>query len=78
MDIRFDDNAIKNNTTYRNVETFLKEVNTLEVTKKSPITICQDGKSKGYYIKCGIQAKVARPLLDMNAKLDPKDMGGTA
>lgn len=54
--ILFDDNAIKDDTVYGKVETFLKEINTLEVIKKSPIIIYQDGKSKGYYIKCGISA----------------------
>jgi len=73
MNILFDDKAIEDDTEYKKVEVFLKEVNTLEATKKSPITIYQDGKSRGYYIKCGISAEVACPLLDINAKLDPTD-----
>lgn len=72
--ILFDDNAIKDDTVYGKVETFLKEINTLEVIKKSPIIIYQDGKSKGYYIKCGISAAGAYPLLDMGAKLDTTDI----
>lgn len=72
--ILFDDNAIKDDTVYGKVETFLKEINTLEVIKKSPIIIYQDGKSKGYYIKCGIPATGAYPLLDMGAKLDTTDI----
>jgi len=71
--ILFDDRAIKDDTIHKEVEVFLKEVNTLETDKKSPIIIYQDGKGKGYYIKCGIQAKDACPIVDMNAKLDPTD-----
>lgn len=71
MIILFNDKAIKDDQINKEVETFLKEVNTLEATKKAPIIIYQDGKSKGYYIKCGILAEVANPLLDINAKLEP-------
>lgn len=69
----FDDNATKDNSVYREVELFLKEVKILEMTKESPIIIYQDGKGKGYYIKCGILAEVACGLLDVNAKLNPLD-----
>lgn len=73
VSILFDDRAIRDDTVQKEVETFLSEVKTLEATKKSPIIIYQDGKSKGYYIKCGILAEIACPLLDVNAKLDPTD-----
>ncbi len=73
MNIILDDKVMKDDTVYKEVETFLREANTLEAIKKSSIIIYQDGKSKGYYIKCGISAEVACPLLDMNAKLDPTD-----
>lgn len=70
MNILLDDNAIEDDTVSKEVEIFLKEVRTLEVAKNSSIIICQDGKSKGYYIKCSILSDVACPLLDLNAKLD--------
>ena len=73
MSILFDDKAEKDDTVRENVETFLGEIKTLEVARKSPIIIYQDGKSGGYYIKCGILAEAVCPLLDMNAKLDPAD-----
>jgi hypothetical protein len=73
MNILFDDAAIKDDTVYKQVEAFVKEVNTLEIIKKFTTVIHQDGKSKGYYIKCGIPAEVVYPLLDLNAKLDSKD-----
>lgn len=71
MNILFDDKVIKDGDVLKKVEAFLQEVNTLEITKNSPIIIYQDGKSKGYYIKSGILSEVICPLLDMNAKLDP-------
>jgi hypothetical protein len=71
--ILFDDKAIKDSEIQKKVAQFLGEVNTLEAAKQAPIVIYQDGKGKGYYIKCGIQAKVACPLIDLNAKLDPAD-----
>src|SRR6266849_9607232 len=73
MNILFDDKAREDNAVFKKVEAFLTEVKTLEVAKKSPIIIYQDGKSKGNYIKCDILAQVACSLLDMNAKLDPVD-----
>lgn len=71
--ILFDDKATTDNTIYKEVKAFLREVNTLETDKKFPIIIYQDGKSKGYYIKCNIPAGAACPLLDINAKLVPTD-----
>lgn len=73
MNILFDDKAIKDDKVYKKVESFLEEVKTLEVAKEFPIIIYQDGKSKGYYIKCGILAELACPLLDLNTKLNPSD-----
>jgi hypothetical protein len=71
--ILFDGKAIKDNTIYKEVESFLREVDTLEINKKFPVIIYQDGKSKGYYIKCSISAETVCPLLDINAKLVPAD-----
>jgi len=73
MDILFDGKAQENEAVRRNVEAFLNGVKTLEIAKKSPVIIYQDGKSRGYYIKCGILAEVVCPLLDINAKLESTD-----
>lgn len=71
--ILFDDKAMENKKICQEVETFLTEVNTLEVAKEAPTIVYQDGKSKGYYIKCGILAEVVCPLLDTDARLNPTD-----
>lgn len=73
VNILFDDNATNETTVERAVEAFLSEVKTLEAIKESPVIIYQDGKSKGYYIKCSILAKAVCPLLDMDARLNPTD-----
>ncbi len=73
MNLIFDEKAVKNENIRKLVEGFLKDIPTLEGTGNSPIVICQDGKSKGYYIKCSILAGHVSPLLDMNAKLNPSD-----
>jgi hypothetical protein len=76
MEIIFSMKEIENTGILKIVKLFLKEVRTLEETKEVPIFIYQDGKGKGYYIKCSISAKVVCPLLDTDAKLDPKDKDG--
>lgn len=73
MNILFDDKAQENETVSNDVKAFLDEVKPLEIAKKSPVIIYQDGKSGGYYVKCGILAEVVCSLLDINAKLDPAD-----
>lgn len=73
MNILFDDKAQENETVINDVKAFLDEVKPLEIAKKSPVIIYQDGKSGGYYVKCGILAEVVCSLLDINAKLDPTD-----
>ena len=49
----------------------LAEVKPLEVANHASLIIHQDGKSKGYYIKCTVLAEHVAPLLDTNAKLNP-------
>lgn len=72
MKLIFDENAADNGAVHAVVTGCLKVIKVEEV-KGAPITICQDGKSKGYYIKCSMLAGVASPLLDMNAKLNATD-----
>lgn len=73
VSILFDDKAMEDERVHQEVETFLTEVNTLEVIKGAPIIIYQDGKSKSYYVKCGILAEAVYPLLDTDARLNPTD-----
>jgi len=73
MEIIFNDNVKYDDLVYQTVNNFLKIANTIEAQKESPVIIYQDGKSKGYYIKCNILAKEVIPLLDINAKLNPTD-----
>jgi hypothetical protein len=74
MQIIFDDYAEKKDEIKLEVEKFLKEIKTLEEGKDAPVIIFQDGKSKGYYIKCQITAKNAVNRLDFDAKLSPSDV----
>lgn len=76
MELIFDKNATKSDAIKELVSGCLKRVNVLESSQAAPLMICQDGKSKGYYIKCNILAGDASPLLDMDAKLDPADAEG--
>ncbi len=71
--IVFEDKATRDEALLKEVQAFLKEVNTLESNKKFTVVIYQDGKSKGYYIKCNISAETLCPLLDINAKLVSTD-----
>jgi hypothetical protein len=73
MNLIFDDKAVEDKGIFALVSSCLKDVKTLEATKDAPLIICQDGKSKGYYIRCNMLAEHASSLLDMNAKLNPSD-----
>jgi hypothetical protein len=73
MTLIFDKNAAKDQQIHDLVLTSLYEVKTEEEAKNSPLIICQDGKGKGYYIRCTMLAELASPLLDMDAKLNPSD-----
>lgn len=74
MEVSFEENAEINEIIKNEVENFLKEVITLEKIRDAPIIIYQDGKSKGYYIKCGISSNMISPILDFDAKLVPEDI----
>ena len=73
MNLFFDKKAKEDKDVYKSVDSFLREVETLENIYQSQIIIHQDFKSMGYYIKCDIEAKNVISLLDMNAKLNPTD-----
>jgi hypothetical protein len=73
MQLIFDENAVEDKTILALVSGCLKDVKTLEMAKNAPLIICQDGKSKGYYIRCNMLAEHASSLVDMNAKLNPTD-----
>jgi hypothetical protein len=73
MKLIFDEKAEENKDVLALVSDCLKDVKTLEMTKDSPLIVCQDGKSKGYYIRCCMLAEDANSLLDTNAKLNPTD-----
>lgn len=53
------------------LEDFRKNIPTLESKQKIPLVLFQDGKNGGYYIECHIEGKVAVPLMDYDAVLDP-------
>jgi hypothetical protein len=55
------------------MQQFRKDVETLESKQNVPFVVMQDGKSGGYYVECHIEAKVAIPLVDINAALDPEE-----
>lgn len=74
MELTFDKNATKDDAISGLVLECVKRVRILESSKEGHLTIFQDGKSKGYYVKCNILAADASPLLDMNAKLNPTDV----
>jgi hypothetical protein len=71
--LKFDDNATADKQMLALVANCLKDLPTLEAANETPLVICQDGKSKGYYVRCTMSAAHASPLLDMNAKLNPSD-----
>jgi len=73
MKLTFDVNSVKDTSIFALVSDCLKDLKILETTTDTPLVISQDGKSKGYYIRCCMLAEHASPLLDMNAKLNPTD-----
>jgi hypothetical protein len=73
MDLKFDEHAVEDQQVLALVSSCLQNVKTLEEARNAPLVICQDGKSKGYYVRCTILAEFASPLLDMDAKLNPTD-----
>lgn len=55
------------------LEKFLRDVEIIEVDKKTLPIVFQDKKSGAFYIECHILASVAEPLLDTDAVLDPEE-----
>jgi len=54
------------------LEEFRTEINTFEAKKEMPFALFQDGASKAYYTECHIGARVAAPLIDLEAAIDPE------
>ncbi|MGB5933407.1 MAG: hypothetical protein WBH57_10130, partial [Anaerolineae bacterium] len=71
MEIVFGEKATEDQRVRDEVQTFLREVETLEKRLGAPIVIYQDGPMGSYYIKCSIPASDVCPLLDLDARLDP-------
>jgi hypothetical protein len=71
--LQFDENAAENADILALVTGCLRDVKTTEEIRNAPIIICQDAKSKGYYVRCTMSAESASSLLDMDAKLNPTD-----
>jgi hypothetical protein len=76
VNLVFDADAGQDKTVQQLAMEFLETVNTLETKLQAPQVIFQDGKGKGYFIKCDVLAADASPLLDMNARLNPSDTKG--
>jgi len=71
MNIIYCPGVPENHAVRSKVEEFLNAVDTMERSTGSPVVIFQDGKSSSYYLRCCIDASVATPLLDLNARLIP-------
>ncbi len=54
------------------LEDFRDEIGTFEAKRNMSFVLFQDGASKAYYIECHIAAKVAVPLIDLDAAIDPE------
>lgn len=68
--ILFDDNAIIDSQTEKDVSIFLRQVTTLEKKHEMPVIIFQDGACGAYYIKASLLASDAAKLCDLTARLD--------
>jgi hypothetical protein len=72
MEIVFDKNAAKNKDVEKTVREFLKNIDTLEKSRRVPIVIFQDGVKKSYYIRCAITGKTMAGIISLDARLDPE------
>jgi hypothetical protein len=71
MELVFSSDAERNTEVEKNVSEFFEQIETRESKTGSMITICQDGKSRSYYVNCSIFTNVVFSLLDLDARLDP-------
>ena len=74
MKILFEANAKESKTIKQLAQKFFNDVSTLESKLCVPIIIFQDGVNNSYYSKCHILASIASKLIDLNAKLNAKDI----
>ena len=72
MQIKFNENAHKNQEVEAAVETFLRDIDTLEKTRNAPVFIYQDGVKKSYYIRCTISGETMSKVISLDARLDPQ------
>jgi hypothetical protein len=72
MEIVFNKNAAKNKEVEKTVREFLKNIPTLEKSRKVPIVIFQDGVKKSYYIRCAITGRTMADIISLDARLDPE------
>ena len=73
MEVRFDENAVRDDEIERVVTEFCGKISTLEAKHEVPIVVFQDGAGGAYYIKCSLLASEAAKLCDLNAKLAAND-----
>ncbi len=72
MEIAFEKNAVKNEKVEKTVREFLKNIDTLEKSRKVPVFIFQDGVKKSYYIRCAITGKTMADVISLDARLNPE------
>jgi hypothetical protein len=72
MEIVFEKTAAKNQKVEKAVKDFLAKVETLEKSRKMPVTIFQDGVKKSYYIRCAISGKTMNEAVSLDARLNPE------
>jgi hypothetical protein len=72
MEINYDENAIKNKEIEKVVKVFLRDIDTMEKVKNTPVFIFQDGVKKSYYIRCAISGETMSKVISLDARLDPE------
>jgi hypothetical protein len=70
--INFDAHATASDEIKRLITEFLTKAETLETELGLPILVFEDGVNRAYNVKVTLQASIATPLCDLNAKLDVK------
>lgn len=70
--IVFSEGVADRATVRAEVKKFVGKIPTLEKERGSELLVSQDGKSKGYYLRCAISAKVSVGVLDLDARLIPE------
>ena len=66
MILAFDENAVKDPRIYGLVSSCLEKIKTLEMTKGSPLTICQDGKGEERILPCEEEVDNRKQIANWN------------